>query len=617
MQLHNNLKALFTFTSVGISFTRRSLVAGFILVSLVQTAAAIISWNIPGDGAWETGANWTGGVAPSNNDVYIYNAGSKIVTIYPSTSSGNLTILSLNVEAAGGATNTLLVSNTPPLTCNNGITLGNDANQIGSLVIDGGKLVTTNATWDAVGFNGIGIVTVLNGFWHSKTLYTGFTASGQGTINLVGGTNTFASTFVIGNSGAGTCRKTGGMLVTTNATATIGSSGSSGIGNMTVSGGQWQGNNLNVGNFGSSRGTLYLTDGTNSFNGTFTVASSAASTGSVWLTGGQLVTTNAASNASAFIGNAGIGDMTVSNGIWLANIIYLNYAAATGKGTLVVVGGQVNALELWAGGVANASNNTVLVTGGVLEANSLRYATPVGNVISNSGGVFQFSTPTPIISGASSSSSIAINGGTLSFRGVTNVNVKANWSPGSSVGNILFSGANTFRLNAATNAPTPNQSYVFDTARGATNYTHLELINSSLWRGGNVMIGSGGAALFSNGTAVVQGSLTNNGGIMTVVDCSLTVTGACDIGTATTINMSSNSAAPSLTVGGTLTLPASATFNYTGTLARDAQVTLMSGNPIIGTPSGWTTTLTTHRLRVVSNALVLTPRSSGFIIEVK
>jgi hypothetical protein len=93
--------------------------------------------------------------------------------------------------------------------------------------------------------------------------------------------------------------------------------------------------------------------------------------------------------------------------------------------------------------------------------------------------------------------------------------VKGNWS-GSQLTNIAFQGANTFRLNAASNAVS-GQDYTFNTGLGATNYAGLEMINgATAWRGGNLTIGSGGTMLVSNTTANVAGLFSNQGTVRVV-----------------------------------------------------------------------------------------------------
>src|SRR5262249_39663643 len=95
--------------------------------------------------------------------------------------------------------------------------------------------------------------------------------------------------------------------------------------------------------------------------------------------------------------------------------------ASAGNWLLVTGGGQVFAASLIAG-AGNAVNNSVLVTpGSVLEANTLsNHFGGTGNTISNVAGIYQFTTATPTIGGP-----VAVTGGTISFRAISNANVRA------------------------------------------------------------------------------------------------------------------------------------------------------------------------------------------------
>jgi hypothetical protein len=635
----------------------RRVAAGLVIILLpVMAQAATISWtNSASSGAWEVGANWSGGIAPSNNITYLSNAVSKTVTISASTPADNLTVSNLFIEAPGGATNTLLLSgNTNPLVCLmldtvRTIYVGKNANQAGAMTMDGGWLVTTNGPV-SVGDTGVGIMTVSNGLWQGQSVnvgdrYTG----GRGTLNIYGGTNLLTGSFIIGSKGGtmGSVLMAGGRLVTTNGAVNCWTYlGNYGVGDMTVSGGTWIADPVTIGNstggdgvltleegtrvFASisagyaSRGTLNIKGGTNNI-GALAVNNGSTGAGTVWMTGGLVVTTNAAGNSDCQFGvnGGGGGSMTVSNGTWLANAITLARGLGSSGNSLVIRGGQVLAsagLICGYGSGSSGSNNTILITGGILEAAGLySYATGPNNVISNSGAVYQFATPTPAIS--PNSGSISINGGTISFRNVSTVNVQANWTVANGLSNITYFGANAFRLNSSTNATTPDQSYTFTTNSGARNYARLELINGpTCYRGGNVTIGSGGSILFSNTTAVLNGSLfVNNTGTVSVVDSTVTVTGACTIAENSIFNWTSNTLATVINVGGVLTLPTNATLNISGSINRNDQLTLFSAPnyDVIGSPVNWVVVPATHRVSLVGRVLVLRPRTSGFVFQIQ
>lgn len=707
---------------------------GLILLPLVIQGATN-KWTNAGDGDWDVAGNWSLGTAPASTDngIMITNAGSKTVTITSSTATSTLTVSNLLIQAAGGATNRLLLSgNTSPLACVSAaagvaLTLGSSANQAGELVVDGGALVTTNANGDAftyVGDSGTGVMTVSNGMWRGNQLYVGYNSTGNGTLNLVGGTNSFGYTadgtggkLYIGAAGRGSVFKTGGLLVTTNAAMSLGNS-ASGVGTMTVSSGLWLGYSLTVGNNG--QGTLNLLGGTNVIQSFSAIGSAANSTGNVSIVDGLFVATNAAgslilqvsggagfitvSNAAAFIdsinqGNAttssgtltlanssvrmrsltvgylgrhacnitggtnivttgltiggnlngygtmvmtggllvstnssgnlltklgsssGVGNMTVSNGTWLADTIRLGDGGAGSSNTLTIAGGLVRLSSgsyIFMPQVANGSNNTVLVTGGILDAPQLMINASAGpaNVISNSGGVYQFPSVDPVVSPAVGS--IVINGGTISFRDVSTVDVMGNWA-GTRLTNMVFGtgSANAFRLNNATNKAS-GQSYTFASNLGATNYARLELVSGqTCYRGGVPTIGSGGAILFSNTTAVVSNlTLTVAGAGLTAVGSTVSNIGPCVLAENSVITLDTNSA---VNIGGALSIPTNATFTLAGGIDRTAQVTLFSAASIGGSGStaNWTVTPVTHRVRVIGSSVVIAPRAPGFVVKVQ
>ncbi len=286
---------------------------------------------------------------------------------------------------------------------------------------------------------------------------------------------------------------------------------------------------INIGLGGSSHGIAY--------NNVLTIAggSKLFGTGSnVTISTGPSSFGFGCSNGMVVAGSGSVatnlGAITIGAGL-ISGQNYGNYLTITNGGMV-----YCTSIAMGFGNAAGNGNNTVLVDAGVLEANSLTLGSTVGNVISNSGGIFQFTTNTPAISAAGGSSAVAINSGTISFRNVIGVDVKTNWS-GTSLTRMSFTGTNAFRLDAATNATTPDQTYTFATGLGATNYTRLELLNGSLYRGGNVTIGANGTLLVSNGVSTVSGTLTFDPTATLSVDLSktsgygaLVAQGAVDLG---------------------------------------------------------------------------------------
>lgn len=170
------------------------------------------------------------------------------------------------------------------------------------------------------------------------------------------------------------------------------------------------------------------------------------------------------------------------------------------------------------GNAAGAAGSTVLIgSGGTLEsrrqpdASCITVGNFAGNSVSNIGGVFQFSYAAPAIT-PGAFGNVAIAGGTVSFRSITNADVRCSQSTYSLASDtkVAWSGNNTFRLNNATNV-TSGQNYTFASGTPA-NFAGLELYNGSTYRGGAVTIGSGGSLLVTNGTSTISSNLTFQSG---------------------------------------------------------------------------------------------------------
>ena len=482
-------------------------------------------WTAAGGGSFTNANNWSALAVPTAADVANFTNNS-VVSVSVNTAATNsdcnvtsdagsldmnivpgatwVTINALNIPGLDFKSPTLSLTNGGAAWVGGAIDVGGNFghNSGCALLISGGALIATNNS-TRVGYWTPATLTQSGGrvLLYDLTLGLG----GSGAFNLSGGTNEIIQNVYLGNNvgAVGQITMTDGLLLVTNRYKYI-YMGSYGRGTLSQSGGNAIFYEEHLGVFAGAKGTLNLSGGTHQALASSQVGNLADSTGSVSVTGGQWVTTNDVGSVVFTIGDAGVGDVTVSNGQWLANAVRLG-GAATGKGTLTIAGGQVLATSVTAGNVAGANNNIVLVTGGVLEANTLSIAASTsGNVISNSGAIYQFNTSTPTITPASGS--IALNGGIIAFRGVTAANVND-----AQLANISCSGVNAFRLDAATNA-TAGQNYTFATNLGAAIYTRLELLNGAMYRGGTATIGSGGRLVVSNGTATISNLVLQAGG---------------------------------------------------------------------------------------------------------
>lgn len=173
---------------------------------------------------------------------------------------------------------------------------------------------------------------------------------------------------------------------------------------------------------------------------------------------------------------------------------------------------QTPVLYVGSNSTSKGSGIVIVEDGGTLEgglvSGRLVGGIPSG-VISNNGGVYQFTINDPNVT-TNSANSIVLYNGTISYRGINNAPVFGNVT-GTRLTNMAFFGDNAFRLNSASNA-TGVASYNFRPGLGATNYAHLQLAGTgSLWRSTELTIGPGGS-LSGNGT-VASANVTNLGTI--------------------------------------------------------------------------------------------------------
>jgi len=392
----------------------------------------------------------------------------------------------------------------------------------------------------------------------------------------------------VGNSSAGSSLivSNGGKLVRSIGGTTVGGSAGADRNAIIVTGpGSVFSNQLAgsiaalfIGNLGAASNRLVISQGGLVYNDGRLIIGNSGTAGvgnSVTVTGAGSVLTN---TGEIIVGNFAVkqSSLTVSNGGRVfastafvggnvGNNSDTNTITVTGAGSALTLSTGLSVANLFSGNIGKG-NRVQILDGGLLEANSMTIFTgSTGNTISNVGGIFQFSQAAPTIS-PNGFGNIAVTDGTVAFRAITDANVWGNWggTRGDTLTNISFAGANTFRLNAATNRSTAvggvDQTYIFDTGLGATNYTRLELINGqTAYRNGDVTIGSGGTFLASNTLATITGTMTN--------------IGAADIVNAT-VNFQS-----ALQVAGTLTLrngfvtgTASKTVGSTGLLRGDGSV---------------------------------------------
>ncbi len=502
---------------------------------------------------WATGANWTGGVAPTLGGTFsgdrlviangatgsgaIYNPGAGVTTTFGSgraflvgsTGAGSLTITSGTIRTTGGANNPLMANGNNATLLINGGTLDVTGNTLPFMqVFNGSAGVTSTLTVSSGSFLGNGFdlynstTTLANGTLHlngGTFAVTSFsrsatTGTGTSTINLNGGTlqARAASTSFLNNLYNTTVSVlSGGARINTNgfnitiAAPLIGSAGDGGL-------------QKNTG------GGILTLSGNNSYTGATAINA-----------GGILI-----SHANAL--GTTTGGTTVADGAWLALSGGITAAAETvtiaGDGT-----GFRGALQsasganTWTGGVqfSGTGNNRIgaqdgaslTVSGNITETSAgsriiFRPGTTAGSDITLTGTGNSWTGTTEIWSGSGAlklglnnalpTASLLSIGNGASVGGTLDMNGFNQTSPGVSqfggtLGRITNNGATDSTLTLSSLAA--NQSFNGIITDGATNKVALTLNSSGRTQtltGANTYTG---ATTVTVGTLVVNGSLGN------------------------------------------------------------------------------------------------------------
>jgi len=309
----------------------------------------------------------------------------------------------------------------------NAIRAGNTATATGMIFVTAGRLVATNgaSATSFIGNAGRGVLdqtggTVLfnlarfgnssagNGEWNlhggtgmvlstsASALQLGAVAGTTGKVLVAGGTLSMTGTAQVGNSGYGSIIFSNGSL--TAGVVTLGSA-AGGSGDFNIHSGNAQIVVLNLGDGGAtSRGAARITGGTLTVAGNSSgalnigdsagaqasleilggvvtatgggndlrIGNTAGATGTVLVANAELVVTNGASTAS-FIGNAGRGVLTVSNGFVRTMLVRMGNSSA-GDGEWNIHGGTNEVLSTSSiamlMGVAAGTTGKVNVSGG-------------------------------------------------------------------------------------------------------------------------------------------------------------------------------------------------------------------------------------------------------------
>ncbi len=558
------------------------------------------SWTFNSNGPWEMNSRWSSGT-PSLSDPAdrIENSSTKTVTIASSAPTSSLTITNLRVQGVGASTNTLLLTTTNTLVILNHFAVGTNAFVIvsnsnlrvdgklgGNFLIDGtvtnagGSIVAlSNSTRTVVGNSASGNLTVRGGRMLLRDVYVATNVNSSGTLSIAGGTNALIGPLTVGGSGTGTVWVTGGQLVVTNnpslvgagsgfivdgsVTLTNGSSiivsnvntivGNAGSGSLIMAGGSMSVTNLVVGNLNGSSGTITHAGGTITVAATrLTLGASSGSTGTIWMTDSSATLVHTNDNLMV-IGSNGVGQVTVSNGTWLACYVFVG--EDSGSGTLTIAGGSTTLVgfDMIVGGPLGSGTGTVWVTGGQLTATKPGLGTVIGDgsvgqmTVSNGTwrawdvtvGAIGGSRGTLTVAGGTNTLSVGLtvgndpnaNGAVWVTGGQLTVTAGTVRVGNNGVGQMTVSNGTWLArtVNVAANGGTTGRGTL--TVAGGTSSVFLSLTIGGFpcTATGTVVIG-GGNLFVTNATAsavleVRTGSLILNSGLLTIDK--LVMTNAC------------------------------------------------------------------------------------------
>lgn len=257
----------------------------------------------------------------------LYIGGNEADSRPAGTGTATLTNTSLSVPGDIGVgnygTGTLILDGSTTLSTNGYLYVANHGGSTGTLTLQNGARVTVPDHTARLGQSGTAVVNILSGSTFdssTKDIHIGYNSTGNGTVNVDGGTVNSLKIWV-GNKGTGTLSVKNGYVDTNK-------------------------NNIYVGNESGSTGTLNLMDGGLINTGTshLYVGTAAGSTGTFNMTGGILTA-----------GDLRIGD--------------------TGTGVANISGGTINLEYVMYAGIYNGADGTINISGANTKI------TAAGNII--------------------------------------------------------------------------------------------------------------------------------------------------------------------------------------------------------------------------------------------
>ncbi len=524
------------------------LALGVALIAPAVLAQSTNSW-VGGLGKWETGTNWSLGIAPSSGDLadLITNGGNNTATIDATTATnfpGTMTVSNLTVIGSSGSTNALILDNAgtaiPLQILADALTLDTNA----FMVVNNSAVLASNSTV-SVGYSGANCTLIVS---NGGAVYdgNGYVGDGSGSSNntvLVSGAGSvwsnsavltvgYSQTFLVdGLSGSGN------QLIITNGGAV--SDGNGYIGDnsendavvVSDNGSVWNNNgHLYVGyEDDSDQGTNILTV----INGG-AVYSSGGSVGggpngqgdAVLVTGSGSVWNNSGSLTVGDGENASGNTLTIANGgaVFASDLTvnpdrgYENSMLVTGTGSVCRVNGQ---LEL---GNYNGDSSLTISGGGAVYSGSAFVAADLGDdvLVTDSGSVWDISGSLTLGADYGYVNTLTItNGGAVYsvggfLMGPGEVVVSGEGSVWNNSGDLVTGGSFANGLSVGAGGAVNNGNAAL--ASG----TYIEISDpGSVWNNsGNLTIYdgtsqltiSGGGSVLASNVYVSTGSLFNSGG---------------------------------------------------------------------------------------------------------
>ena len=464
--------------------------------------AATCYWDTT-SGTWGTGTNWsdnsvsggTTGIVPGSGDSAVFNQssvnGGETIQLDAPYSITGLTFNNTGttlIESSSTTTQALTIG-TSGITVNSGagaVIIG-DANNPSPITLNG------NQNWTTAAGTRLTVVGDIANPGANGTYY--FLIQGAGTTTLSNGSVTLH------------LPKTGGF-VENGGTLTLSSNslitrvdddrGANGVGLSSAN------NTLNVGAGSSFGGHTYFRLGTGGYGNNKLYVSN----GGTFTTPYRWDLGNLVSNVAEVDGDGSTMSLTGPQNNPSGGTI-----KATSGGTAYVIcaNGKVSSTLNY---IVSGTDPTTGAAAVLNVGSSLYLNVAAGNTLSaTSGGLLEFTSAAPTMSFFTRGSVVSINGGGLSYKNATEVDMSANQAPAANtVGAFTWQGNNAFRLNGSTE--TGAGAYTFANNLGATNYTALQLYGTcSISRAVTFDGDNGGSLLLNGATATVGGGVTLTGAV--------------------------------------------------------------------------------------------------------